>query len=247
MRYVYYLVILSFISGCASAPPSPKKGQSSEHFYLGDAYLREGKPSAALKELTLAKKLDSNNPDIRHELGLTYTALGNYIEAEKEFKKAISLRPNYPEVYNNLGLLYLRQGKWKEAEKYFKNAISDALYATPEDAYTNLGFCYFIQKRYKQALTSFKGAIQNNKGCVPAYLGLAQTLEALGQDLQATKTYTLALQYAPENPEVYYRLGNIYIRLGKKDKAIETLTRVTALDPVGDWGEKAESLLKNLK
>jgi len=247
MKYVYYLVILFFILGCASAPSRHEKGQASEHFYLGDAYLREGKLSAALKELTLAKKLDSDNPDIRHELGLAYMALGNYIEAEKELEKAISLRPSYSEAYNSFGLLYFRQKRWKEAEEYFKKALSNALYTTPEDAYTNLGFCYFVQERYKQALTAFKGGIQSNKECIPAYLGLGQTQEALGQDLEAIKTYTLTVQYAPENPEVHYRLGNVYIRLGKKDNAIEALSRVTALDPIGDWGERAESLLKDLK
>lgn len=247
MKYVYYLITLCLILGCASATSSPKGEEAGEHFYLGDAYLREGKASAALKELVLAKELDSHNPDIRHELGLAYMALGDYIEAKKELKKAISLRPSYPEAYNSLGLLYFRQRRWKEAEGYFKKALSHVLYATPEDAYTNLGFCYFVQKRYKEALTAFKGAIQSNKEFIAAYLGLGQTREALGQDLQAIRVYNLALQHAPENPEVYYRLGNVYIRLGKKDDAIEALTRVTALDPVGDWGQRAGSLLKGLK
>jgi len=246
MRYVYCLIALSFILSCTSNPPIPKRQHANEHFLLGDAYLKEGNILGALRELSLAKEADQDNPDIHHELGLVYMALDDYIKAKKEFERAISLRPNYSEAYNSFGLLYFRQGRWKKAEEYFKKALSNVLYATPEDAYTNLGFCYLVQKKYKKALAAFKSAIQNKRECAPAYLGMGQTLEAIGQDLEALNMYNLAAQYAPENPEVYYRLGNVCIKLGKRDDAIKAFKKAIALDPIGGWGRMAKSLLKDL-
>ena len=58
-------------------------------------------------------------------------------------------------------------------------------------------------------------------------------------------------QRPPPNPEVAaeanFRLGEIYVSLGKRNRAVEYLTAAVVKAPSGPWGRKSEQALKLLR
>ncbi len=244
MKWLIYSLIFLLIN-CANIQPKNKHDNAQIHYRLGSSYLREGKYALALKELLKAVKLDHKNPDIHLALGLAYMARGNLNLAEKEFKKILDLDKNYAAAYNNLGLLYLRKKKFKIAESYFKKALAIPTYPTPEAAYTNLGSCYLLQKDFSKARKNFILALELNHHYLPAYLGLARTWEEEGKYERAIAVYAEGITYLPDAPTLYFRMGLLYLKIGKIEQAKKQFEKVVQIDN-GPLRKRAINILENL-
>jgi tetratricopeptide (TPR) repeat protein len=73
----------------------------------------------------------------------------------------------------------------------------------------------------------------------PDALKQAQWLENQGRYLEAVQAYNHILSKSPQNAQVWWRLGNCYVRLGRKDYAIHCFERVLKIKPgearLRDW------------
>jgi tetratricopeptide (TPR) repeat protein len=91
---------------------------------LGDTYLLEHQPDKALPYLLRALAADSENPDIRRDLGTAYSELGDYRKAEVQFKIAVSADRD-GSVHYKLARVYQALGEKESAAREF--ALSAAL------------------------------------------------------------------------------------------------------------------------
>lgn len=80
------------------------------------------KNSITLFEHTLA--VDSDNPMIHNNLGVSYTAVGGYDQAIIHYKEATRLRPDYGDAYFNLGLALFRTGQYADATAQFRKSLA---------------------------------------------------------------------------------------------------------------------------
>lgn len=108
--FLFLLAGLSLLSGC---PPDPKAVQKATfHFGLGTSYLQQGDPTSALRELYEAEKLNPQDPQVQHYLGMALSAKGKYNDALEHYRKALELNPKYTEVHNTMGATFLEMEKW---------------------------------------------------------------------------------------------------------------------------------------
>jgi len=81
---------------------------------LGESYLRDGQPSAAVAELEHASLLMPLNVPIRANLGLALLQTGDHPRAERELRRAFELEPSNPQTSLVLGVVLLDTGNDKD-------------------------------------------------------------------------------------------------------------------------------------
>ncbi|MBW1753047.1 MAG: tetratricopeptide repeat protein [Deltaproteobacteria bacterium] len=129
---VLFISIVFCFAACTSTSLEVRKKQAEAGRNLGEAYLKQGNYTLALREFLKAKELYGNNKFLHDDLGLTYMAKDRLDLAIKHFKKALAIDPGYAPAKNNLGTAYMEKKDWDTAIKYFKEIAGDLLYATPQ-------------------------------------------------------------------------------------------------------------------
>ena len=84
-------VFLSACAGSQSQQEDQKLGEATR--LIGEAYMRKGDYTSALRELLKAKDLYPEDPIVYNDLGLCYMAKNMLPDAIVNFKKAVALKP----------------------------------------------------------------------------------------------------------------------------------------------------------
>ena len=214
---------------------------------LGEAHYRERNYTAALKALLEAEKIYPNDPQLQNDLGLTYMGKEENGLAVDSFKKAIALKPDFSHAKNNLGTAYLAQKKWDLAIPYFKEVAEDLTYETPHFPLSNLGWAYYNKKDYRLAEQYYLKALKSQPRFILALRGLALTYKETGRISEAISTTEKGIGYAPQIPQLYFDLGELYTVSRKYDKALDAYTKVVTLVPDSPLSEKAEKKMAILR
>lgn len=135
------------------------------------------------------------------QLGLIYTALGNFSEAEKFFRKSITIQPDSVFSYASLGAILHLENHNDEA----KHILQQGLQIRPSSwLYTNLGNIYFAQGDYINAAAAFESAVKPELGSSSDYIAwanLADTLQWIpGRKGEAKKYYKKAYELLSNIP-----------------------------------------------
>jgi type IV pilus biogenesis/stability protein PilW len=204
------------ISACAptktSTPEDRKKGIAARN--LGEAYLQEGRYTAALGEFFKAKEMIPDDPILHNDLGLVYDAKGNTELAEEHFRTAIALKPDYSLAKNNLGSIYLSRKEWAKAIPVLEEVTKDMLYATPHFPLANLGWAYYNLGNYTKARDYLNQALDAVPNFLVAQLHLGRVNLATGRPHEALALFETAIANDPKNPAVLLELGRTYRLLG---------------------------------
>ena len=98
-----YISLLFFIVGCGSSRENTRTADS--HLQLGSSMIQKGQYEQGLKQLLVGRKLDSSNPKIHNQLGVTYYLMKEYEHSILSFKDALSSKERYSAVsYTHLTL-----------------------------------------------------------------------------------------------------------------------------------------------
>ncbi len=216
------------------------------HKRLAYLYLREGRYAEALREASLAEKINSKDPEVYNLKGLIFMAQNEMIKAETNFKKAIWMNPKYSEALNNLGALYLVKGKYDAAIKYFEMALSNPFYSKPFTALTNMGWAWYKKGDAKKAKEYLLKALNYNPRYSKAYyyLGIIALEEG---NLEEAKFYLKrAARFDPNDMESRYMLGEVLFQMGETEKARKVWKSIVELAPDSPWALKAEVRLYDL-
>jgi type IV pilus assembly protein PilF len=206
---------------------------------LGEAYLRDEKYQAALREFLKAESLYADNYLLQEDLGLAYLALARYELATRHFKKALKLNPDYTPAHNSLGNAYTQQKEWDKAIEQYKIASADVLYATPHYPLASIGYVYAQQKKYDLAETYYRKALNVNRDYVGALHGLARIYMETGRVTEAIAKLEKAIELAPQAAFLHYDLAKAYRQKGDYRKAHTLYLKVAELQPDSDLADKA--------
>lgn len=206
---------------------------------LGEAYLRDQKYQAALREFLKAESLYADNYLLQEDLGLVYRELGRLDLSIPHFKKALDLNPDYPSANNNLGNAYADLTEWDKAIEQYKIASTNLLYATPSYPLANIGNVYYRQKKYDLAETYYRKALKVNRDLVLALDGLALTYMATDRVEEAIENLEKAIELAPQAALVYFHLADAYRQKGDYRKAHTLYLKVAELQPDSELVDKA--------
>ena len=128
--------------------------------------------------------------------------------------------------------------------------VQDPTFPQPWTALTNRGWALYKLGRIGDAVEALETAVQYHEGYWRAILNLGIIKAERGErgDAMAHFERVIALEPGPlAEAEAYYRLAEIYISMGDRDRAIEHLTAAAKRRPSGAWGKRSEEYLDRLR
>lgn len=226
------LMTMTLLWGCAGSAAVVRDDRvASATREIGEAYMRQGDYTSALRELTKAQQMNPEDPYVYDALGVCYLSKQRIPDAIANFKKAVALKPSFTPARNNLGTAYLAAQEWDAAIAVFKEITQDALYATPHYPLSNLGLAYYRKGDFRSALEYYKEALKIEPNFINAQWGVGRTYLAMNQGTLALRYLEPAVRQANKNAEVHYDLAEAYLLTGQTEQAIFSYETVVDLAP----------------
>ena len=252
--------VLFGLAAITAAPASAQVRPDADGvFNAGLAHLKDGRPAVALEEFRRAVKIDPKNALYYKGLSVAYGQLAdlcpaaaeacrqeNLKEAVAAARKGLELNPLYVDIHNDLGTALLKSGRRDEGKRELMTAFNDATNPTPEVTSRNLGQANFEERNYADAVNWFRTSISRNKAYPDPYLGLADSLVAMGRQDEALLALEAGIKEAPTHPALLLALGEAYQRAGRLNDARTRLEEAARKDPTGPAGRRAQVLLKGI-
>ncbi len=252
-RFLALAVLVAVGTGCGGG--KKRAAQSNQLHQFGAQKLADGNAEGAVADLTGALRLDPENPEIEHSLGLAYWAKSRVlkddslkVEAEKHILSSFKLKKDEVsgDWRNNLGALYVDMDRWADAVVHLEKALKDPEYRTPERPLNNLSKASFEQRKYKEAFDYADRALRVQPRFCMALVNRGHASRALKKTEDANLDFVKVAQECPEYVEAWFHAGITYFELGKKNDAKRYLMETKARDPEGKWGREAEKLLRKM-
>ena len=244
--WILVLVFMTSLLSCG-ASQEKKRAQAKATRELGEAYMRQGSYTEALKEMLKAEQFNPGDHLIQNDLGLIYMSKYAYDLAEKHFLKALDIKPDYAAAKNNLGTVYLAKRDWHAAIKTFKSLEGSLLYATPHYPLSNLGLAYYKLGEYDEAEMYYQRALDIEPNFPIALRGLGRTYIAMIKIPEAVSVLEKAVREAPVWPELYLDMGTAYRLAGQYTRALLAFNKVPDLAPDSDAAEQALEEIKKMQ
>jgi Tfp pilus assembly protein PilF len=257
---------LGLATGCASAPAPraqvvdpdaknalnewEKETRSRAHYDLAVDHLGRGQDAQALREFLAASEYQPEDPWIQLGLGECYRRKSLYQDSERHLLKAIELKPHFQTAQLNLSALYAHMQRYEDSALWAQKLIDDPTYPAPWRAYTNLGWAHYRLGRAEQARKAFETALEYDAGFWPAHLNLGILEAEAGRKLEAIAHFEKVLANDPgafAEAEARYRMGELFVSLGNRGRAVEQFAAAAENPSGGQWGKKSQDYLKLLQ
>jgi len=188
-----------------------------------------GDSSKAIELFERVLKIDPNYVLAHYDLAVAYRGLGDNDKAIAEYEKALSINPNFPEALSNLGGQYFRQGHTDKAIATFKEAVR--IYPNFIQALSNLGASLNKQQQFAPALDYLNRALELDPEFGIAWFNLGNAHFGLEHFTEAEKAYNSAVRMGVDFLSLHWKLHDIHLRQGRKEKAIQELMIILEIDP----------------
>ncbi len=247
-------VLLLLAVGCATSGPNKEEVQRTKearsHLNLGIDYLRTNRVELGLREFQIAAGLDPRNARIQYAIGDAYLLKGKHAEAEMHYRRTIELAPEFHDARLNLSGLLLSQERWEEARVESAYLADSATFPAPWRALANQGWAEYKLGNAAQARSTLELARRFSPTYWPALLSLGILDMEQGRRMEAIALFQEVLKHRPDPSaaaEANYRIGEIYVALGHRKRAVNHLMAAVSSAPGGQWGTKSEEYLKLLR
>jgi tetratricopeptide (TPR) repeat protein len=253
---IAWLCVLGLLLGigCANSTRGTEEAlrlrRAKSHFNLGLDYIRNDRVALGLRELLAAESFDPQNPRIHEELANAYWMRGKPVEAEQHCLRTLEIDPTYHEARLNLSRLYIQLNRYEESLAHTSILADDATFSGPWRALANKGFAEYRLGHVEEARRSLELGFEYREDYWPTllYLGMLEVEE--GRRLEGLSLFRQVLEQEPGlefEAEVNSRIGEIYIALGQRERAIRHLKTAVVQTPGGPWGVKSEEYLTLLR
>jgi Tfp pilus assembly protein PilF len=254
LAHLLALVALAALTGCASAPKAALVTEVDARIALakrnvGLDYLANGRVPMATRELQQSHQLNPEDPVTVHWLGEAYRRRGLYDTAMEQFQTALLQIPADPDLRLNLAGLCVQMKRYAEAVEHSQFLIDDPTFNAPWTAFTNKGWAEFKMGKTLEARMSLEEALAFRPEYWPARLNLGIVDAQEGRKLQAIMNFEKVLErnIGPSaEAETNYRLGETYVSIGRRDKAVHYFKLAAEGAPYDRWGQQSEKYLKLL-
>jgi tetratricopeptide (TPR) repeat protein len=177
---------------------------------------------AAEREFRRATELDPNYGPAHHWYALYLAAMGREGESVKEIQSARRLDPLSPNVNAAVGYVYYFARKYDQSIK----ECQEVLRQKPDFmvAHAVLGLAYESKGTYENAIAELQRAIELSGDRTSAYLGwLGHVYAVSGRRAEAEKILNELDDLAKRGFVGSTHRAVIYVALGEKDKALQSL------------------------
>jgi len=247
-------LLLAAALGCAGGPTAEERERDLRvglaRRDVGIDYLANGRTPMAIRELQHSHLLAPDDPVTIHWLGEAYRRRGLLDKALANMVLALEMDPSAQELRMNLAGLHIQLKQYPEAIEQAQILIDDPTFASPWRAYTNRGWAQLQLGLLSDARSSFEEALAFKDDFWPARLDLGILEAESGRELAAIVNFERVLERenlgVSAESEATYRLGQAYVKMGQRNKALKYFKRAAERMPVGYWGEQSEEYLKLL-
>lgn len=190
---------------------------------------QQGRLDDAERLYTRLIKMQRDNHDAMHLLGMLNHQRGKASEAYRLISAALKVAPRSPDALSNLGLVL--HALQRDAEAL--SAVDKALALAPDhiEALNNRGNLLLAMKRPADALSAFEQVLAREPRHLQARVNRGTALAETGQSERAIAEYDAALAMHPQNPHALYNRGNALRALGREAEAIASYDKALALAP----------------
>lgn len=159
----------------------------------------------AIRHYESALLLESNRPDILHDLGRALASKGNVDDAWARYEVALSFMPDDPELMTDIGDLRRQQRQFDKAEFFYRRALQqDHCYSR---ALLGLGSTMSEQGNTREARRVFQIAVHCPSSSSLAAYQLGIELERRGESTGALAVWEQALEQLSNQVPAEQSLG----------------------------------------
>ncbi len=200
-----------------------------EQLHKGATLHRSGQLGQAQSHYQRAAKLDPQNADAWHLLGVAALQTGNPALAAKHLRTCVKVRPAFAEAYNNLGVALRQCGKHADAIAAFRQAL--AVRVTYIDAMFNLGIAFEAAKQPDEADRCYRQVLAWRADHADAATNLGNLLRRHARLSEALPFSELAQRVAPDRAQTNGNLALLLSDLGRQSDAVRFARAAVAQEP----------------
>lgn len=255
------LALLGLLGGCATSggsstnenDPNSKTNiqrRARAHYKMGGSHLQEGQVALAIRELRRAEEMAPDDKWIQLALADAYRLRARFADSEKHLLKALALEPEFQQAQLTLSAIYIQLERYGEAIQLTEALADDPTFPIPWAALTNQGWAYYKLGQLGPAAEALELAIEYHDGYWRPMLTLGIIEAERGNREQAIAHFERVVELDPGPPaeaEANYRIAEIYIAQGDRERAVEYLTASADQRPGGTWGKRSEEYLDRLR
>lgn len=225
------------------ADSNPEDAQT--YIRIAEIYRRQGKYDLAMENLKRADTLVPDTMDVPYSMAAVYQAQGRYDDAVKLLQDLIkktenaagqSDRNNRAIFIERLGTVYRDQENYPAAVETFRKMLTLGD-DNARSGYQEIIDTYREAKQWPQATAVAKEAVQKMPDDRDLRMVLDAQLADMGQVDSSVSDIRTLLKGAPEDRDIYVRLGIIYTRAKRWNDALDALNKAEQLSGKAD--EKA--------
>jgi len=253
---------VSLVSGCKTpttyrVDETGTVSESRAKRDLGVDYLSTRRTGMAIRELTESLELDPLDPETHLWLGEAYRRKGRSDRAESYLLEALALAQGKRELGTeqaarlNLSALLSQLGRYEDAIEHCEQLATDPTFAAPWRPLSNCGWALMKLGRLDEARVHFETALEFFPRFGSALLNLGILEERQGHHLAAIAAFEKALRSrrlgVSGHAEANFRLGEIFVSLGRRDQAVSHFRDAAKVAPEADWGSQSQAYLDLLQ
>jgi len=194
-------------------------------YSLAFIYEEEGRYDEALNYYEEAIELEPDHFFLYYDCAFLYDYLQRYAEAKEYYQKALAIDPNHFWGNINLGAIFEQEGNDQVALALFLKAY-EADSKQSMVAY-NLGVVYSKLQENDKALLYYLEELTKSNPYPQTYYNLGILYKSAFKDYEKAKqAYLKGLELNPEQYELWYNLGCLYVVMNDYLNATECFTYV---------------------
>lgn len=191
-------------------------------------YLQQNRFPEALEQLHAVRQQFPENLQISGRIALIHLELEHWTLAETELRELLRQEPEEDRHRYYLGMALIGQGENSAAIEVMA-PIKESSPVFPE-AVLQLAYLYKRAGQLDRAVNSLRTLISLDIQQPEIYYYLAAFLGDQEKLNEAEQVIAAGLETFPDDADLLYQLGIVYEKLNDRDRAIETMQKVLAVD-----------------
>lgn len=218
-------------AGKNAAGPVPSRELGEVFFLRGLIAATTGQKEEAMRQFQTADREDfppRDSPQMKM-LAEALFRFEEYALSAQAYHVYLSHFPDDLDARLQLAICYFSFASFKRAQEQFQQVYAKA----PELPQVNyyMGRVFLETKRHDEARRCFEAELKINPASYPAMAELAYLDYAQGDIEKCRQWLEKSAALSPDYPEMHFVYGLLYNRLGKYDRAIDSLEKVVRSDP----------------
>jgi tetratricopeptide (TPR) repeat protein len=199
------------------------------HLYKAQYYASVNEPAMTDEYLDKAIQLTEGNPEVYERAGCYWANVGRFDKAVSSFEELVRLKPDYPPGLKLLAKAYYDSGDYGNSLSSYRRYLD--ISENDAGAVNDLANCHFKMGDYENAELQYTRALSLDSSLSASYRNLGLTKSRLGKQKEALALLENYLQIVPEDLEIEFIVGSVYLQSREFAQAILHLEKFLKGNP----------------